>query len=218
MYTEHRSPLVPAMVWTIPDSSGGLVLPDGCMDLIWFGDRLIVAGPDTRPHQAEPPVSGDLVGLRFAPGVAPSVLGLPASEVRDSRVPLDAVWDPRTVRRLQARLADSPDVAGDLEAIARQRLLAAEPLPSSLGSTVAMIREGRRVADVASHVGLSERQLHRRSLAAFGYGPKVLGRILRFRRAADLLRSGRSKAEVAALAGYADQPHLTREFRAFSVA
>ena len=58
--------------------------------------------------------------------------------------------------------------------------------------------------------------MHRRCQAAFGYGPAVLRRVLRFRRAAALLRSGVSPAEVAAAAGYADQPHLSRETRALA--
>lgn len=65
-------------------------------------------------------------------------------------------------------------------------------------------------------MGLSERQLHRRSLAAFGYGPKTLARVLRFDRALALAQDGVPLAETAALAGYADQPHLAREVKALS--
>ncbi|MFD9260612.1 helix-turn-helix domain-containing protein, partial [Streptomyces sp. NPDC059538] len=61
-----------------------------------------------------------------------------------------------------------------------------------------------------------ERQLHRRSLDAFGYGPRTLGRILRLRRALALARAGMPFAEVACVAGYADQAHLAREVRALA--
>ena len=53
-------------------------------------------------------------------------------------------------------------------------------------------------------------------MAAFGYGPAVLRRVLRFRRAMALLREGLGPAEVAARSGYADQPHLSRDVRAFA--
>ena len=50
------------------------VLPDGCMDIIWDGRRLFVAGPDTGPAPA-----GEeglfYVGMRFRPGMAPLFLG-----------------------------------------------------------------------------------------------------------------------------------------------
>jgi len=72
------------------------------------------------------------------------------------------------------------------------------------------------VAAIADALGCTPRSVHRRCQAAFGYGPAVLRRVLRFRRAAALLRAGVSPAEVAAAAGYADQPHLSRETRALA--
>jgi AraC-like DNA-binding protein len=49
--------------------------------------------------------------------------------------------------------------------------------------------------------------------AAFGYGTKMLHRILRMHHALALIRQGARPAEGAARAGYADQPHLSREIR-----
>ncbi|MBK0418009.1 helix-turn-helix domain-containing protein [Leucobacter sp. CSA1] len=50
-------------------------------------------------------------------------------------------------------------------------------------------------------------------LQAFGYGYAALRRVLRAERARRLILAGSSPATAAQLAGYADQPHLTREFR-----
>jgi len=71
----------------------------------------------------------------------------------------------------------------------------------------------RHVCEV---LGMSERTLRRRSLEAFGYGPKTLHRILRFQRFLRMARStssGKSLAQLAMDAGYADQSHLSREAR-----
>ena len=46
--------------------------------------------------------------------------------------------------------------------------------------------------------------------------PKAFSRVLRFERAAALLASGIGAAEVSATCGFADQPHLSREFRALA--
>ncbi|MYR63146.1 AraC family transcriptional regulator, partial [Streptomyces sp. SID625] len=63
-----------AVLWTkTPGGSGagaGLVLPDGCMDLLWSEGRLLVAGPDTRAHAPGGPPA-HWTGLRFFPGTAP---------------------------------------------------------------------------------------------------------------------------------------------------
>jgi AraC-like DNA-binding protein len=72
------------------------------------------------------------------------------------------------------------------------------------------------VAALADGLGLSERQLRRRCLELFGYGPKVLDRVLRLERALAAARRGAPFALVAADAGYADQPHLAREVRALA--
>jgi AraC-like DNA-binding protein len=75
---------------------------------------------------------------------------------------------------------------------------------------------GATVADLATATGMSSRTLQRRCRAVYGYGPSTLRRILRFRRAVALMRSGHALAEIAADAGYSDQPHLHREAREFS--
>lgn len=77
-------------------------------------------------------------------------------------------------------------------------------------------RGGVPVAGLAGELGLSERQLRRRSLDLFGYGPRTLGRVLRLERAVGAARAGVAFARVAADAGYADQAHLAREVRALA--
>ena len=71
-----------------------------------------------------------------------------------------------------------------------------------------------RAEDVAAQVGLSPRQFRRRCEAAVGYGPKMLQRVLRFRRFVSVIDTAGGSADLARAAvhaGYADQPHLTRE-------
>jgi len=78
---------------------------------------------------------------------------------------------------------------------------------------VQQLRSGASVAAIAQSLGYSERQLHRRSLDAFGYGLKMLARVLRMTRGLDLARAGGSLASVALAAGYADQPHFARDVK-----
>jgi AraC-like DNA-binding protein len=66
---------------------------------------------------------------------------------------------------------------------------------------------------IADRIGLSTRQLQRRSTAAFGYGAKTLNRILRMQQALELVRRGVRPADSAARTGYADQSHLSRDVK-----
>ncbi|MGH3823945.1 MAG: helix-turn-helix domain-containing protein [Pseudonocardiaceae bacterium] len=78
------------------------------------------------------------------------------------------------------------------------------------------LRAGSSVAMTADALGWTERTLHRRCLEAFGYGPSVLRRILRFRMALRLAGKGVPFAVTAARSGYADQAHLAREVGALA--
>ncbi|KES08533.1 AraC family transcriptional regulator [Streptomyces toyocaensis] len=214
MYRERASRLTGAVVWThTPSGNGqGRVLPDGCMDLLWHDGRLLVAGPDTRAHLTGGP-PGTWTGIRFHPGTAPALLGVPAHELRDRRVELAELWPAAVVRRVTARVNAADDPARGLEDVALGRAAETAPPDPVLGRLVTALDAGRPVAVAADELGVSARQVHRRSLAAFGYGPKTLARILRMRRALALARAGVPLAETAARAGYADQPHMARDVR-----
>jgi len=189
------------------------VLPDGCMDLVWTGGELLVAGPDTGPNPTER-VPGVLnAGLRFAPGRLSALLGVPAAAVRDQRVPL-AELHPALASRAIARLEQG---GSPLPVLLDLTLgLPGEPAQRAVRAVAAQLAAGASVGATADRLGWTERSLHRRCLTAFGYGPAVLRRVLRFRHATTLLHDGVPIAEAAAAAGYADQPHLSREVRALA--
>ncbi|MET8167727.1 helix-turn-helix domain-containing protein [Streptomyces sp. NPDC005329] len=215
MYEERPSRLAGAVVWTnTPSAAPGAlpVLPDGCMDLLWREGRLLVAGPDTHAHLHEgPPASW--AGIRLFPGTAPALLGVPAHELRDRRVELSDLWPAPEVRRLTGRVAAAAYPALALEELALER---AAPPDRALRRLVAALAAGATVSETADELGLGARQLHRRSLASFGYGPKTLARILRLQRALALARQGVPYADTADRAGYADQAHLSRDVREFT--
>jgi AraC-like DNA-binding protein len=219
-YRERPALLPGAALWTRTSTGGEYrILPDGCMDLLFMNDDLVVSGPDTRAYTGVADAGTRYAGIRFSPGAAPDFFGVPARELLNERVPLRELWSPARSRRLldQVRSAPVPALALD-QAVAR---LAEEP-PDRLITHVlrsiraGMLRGGAGVISLASTVGLSERQLHRRCLNAFGYGPKMLDRVLRMNVALDHARTGAALADVAAVHGYADQAHLSRDVKALT--
>ncbi|WP_067860197.1 helix-turn-helix domain-containing protein [Nocardia shimofusensis] len=212
-YRERPSGLDGAVVWTRTVESGDSVpvLPDGSIDLLWREGTLLVAGPDTGPYRPDAAPGTRFAGLRFPPGSAPALLGVPAHELRDRRLELADLWPVATVRALTAEANAASDPAAGLEAIALRRAADLGPLDPLPRLVVAALESGASVAVAADAAGIGARALHRRSLAAFGYGPKTLARILRMRRALAAVRAGMSLALAAAHAGYADQAHFTRE-------
>jgi AraC-like DNA-binding protein len=220
MYRERASQVPGAVLWTVSTPTPGAVqrvLPDGCLDLMWVDGELLVAGPDTQAFLgASPSAECYTAGLRFATGTGPTVLGVPGHELRDQRVPLADLWPAAQVRRLTEQVHEATDPGIALEEIAAGRLRQAGPPDPAISEIVERLRANAPVRAVAEAVGLGERQLHRRSLVAFGYGPKTLVRILRMNRALAMARGGAPFATVAAVTGYADQAHLSREVKALA--
>ena len=209
-YAERPSGAPGVVLWTSTAGDGGTtILPDGCLDLVWDGEHLVVAGPDTvaRHHAGR----GRHVGLRLARGTGPAALSLRADEVRDATVDLAALWGDRPARALVDRVAADPTHA--LVTWARTTVIA-DPDTAGLFDAAG---KGVPVAEIAARLGVTVRTLHRRYLPVFGYGPQHLARVLRLQRALALARtSAGTRADVAATAGYADQPHLARDVRALT--
>lgn len=214
MYAERASVVAGGTAWHSTGRGRTRVLPDGCLDLLWLGGQLVVAGPDRTAFVSHTPVGG-AVGLRLATGVGPAVFGVPADVLADQRVPLADLWPADVVRRLSERVALAGDRLAVLEDIAADQLRRCSPDLAML-EVARSLGYGTDVGTAAARVGLSERQLRRRASAAFGYGPKTLGRILRLGRALDLARGGVAYASCAAQAGFADQAHLARDVRALA--
>jgi AraC-like DNA-binding protein len=189
-------------VWISDAPRRARVLPDGCMDLIEMDDRVLVAGPDTTAFISEHE-SAVARGIRFRPGVLPRLLGIPAIELRNNRIDLELLH---------------PNAVGSSLTSITARLLegetARETAPWRLGvlrHVTGRLGSGAAVHSVADEIGWSARNLQRQCAAVYGYGPATLRRILRFRKAVRLLDAGMPAADTAAMTGYADQSHLSRQ-------
>ncbi len=201
------------------------VVPDGCVDIVWTGETLCIAGPDTRPILSHMPGRGIVVGVRFHPGAASAWLGQPLDEIVNLRVPLAEFWGDYAARLVDQAAAghSAKQVADDFEASLVARLAVvglADPRIAFLRRIAGdnCVPAGLKLDQLAANVGLSERTLRRRCLDAFGYGFKTLDRVLRFQRFFQLVArpEKRSLADMADRAGYADQAHMTREVRRMS--
>jgi AraC-like DNA-binding protein len=74
------------------------------------------------------------------------------------------------------------------------------------------------IGALARETGWSHKHLIAQFTEQLGIAPKVMARVLRFGRAAEMLKiSDRGRfADIAYACGYYDQAHFTRDFRAFA--
>jgi AraC-like DNA-binding protein len=217
------------------DGASVRVLPDACTDIVWrAGNAAVIAGPDSEAWESRTCPGELIVGARLLPASGGAALGVPLAELRNLRLPVDALgFDP--FRELRDEL--EPDVAVATMARITLGLVAdARPDPVVQSAVMRLLDPGQRVDQLAASLGFSERQLRRRFLAAVGYGPKTLQRVLRLRRFMVVVGAwtsggpGRAAAGgpggfdagagglagAALAAGYADQAHLARECRALT--
>jgi AraC-like DNA-binding protein len=209
------------------------VLPDGAVHLIFnFGDRqtgergaelaCLAMGATCSPTRLVLTGTVEQLCVRLRLGAASAILGVPAGELNDHAVALDAIWGPES-SVLFERLHRLPhgarrrDLLAELlrarihraEAISRPTLEAVRRIASSGGRI--------RVRDLADDLGLSERRLQQLFHQHVGLSPRALCRLARFRDV--LARCSKRKqawAEIALDGGFYDQAHFANEIRAFT--
>jgi AraC-like DNA-binding protein len=176
-------------------------------------DRPVVVEHDGRQHGLQ---------IDLTPLGARALLGLPMHELANRTVELDGVLGARA-GVIEDRLA-SASGPGERFALLDELfpdLFEGRAVTPGMARVWRMLKasDGRvSVADLAEGAGWSRRHLVERFRAEVGLPPKVIARMLRFSLACRLLDEARpgSWADVALAAGYYDQAHFNRDFRALA--
>jgi AraC-like DNA-binding protein len=194
------------------------IIPDGCADIMVVDDAPpFVAGPDATTRWITEREGTVIVGIRLRPGAASSVFGCPATRILNGGALLSDLAPGagalherlRSTSNLLARHALLEDFVrtamrahgNDRAMIAACRWLTADP--------------GLEIGTLATQLDWTARTLHRRFQNACGYGPKHFQRIMRVQKAIRAAHEAPRPrlARVAQAAGFADQAHMTRDFR-----
>lgn len=244
-YREHPpSPALRAHVRVLWELSGPCddpapqrMIPDGAMSL-WlnFGAPLLWAsgaghhvpsggtvllGELRRPFDLSSDGALDVVGVAFLPGAARAFVDAPLRELVDRLVADPPLAPPLATGLARSVLGAEPHQRVPLLQQALASALGAARAPSAPVRRALDLLErdetGLRIATLAETVGLGPRQLERRFADEVGIAPRALASVLRFRRALDAMRAGGADfAAIALRCGYADQPHLIRDFSRFA--
>jgi len=203
----------PVRLWDSDPSVPPAVLTDG-----WF------MGVWTRRFVVEHSAPVRVVGVHFKPwGMSPFV-DMPASELRDRLVAVDAVWQ-RSVDRIRNQLGGAASATGALRVLEeelRSRLVEAPSrgldLVQHTGGRLATVHGAVSVGALTDAAGVSGNHLAALFKSHVGVTPKRVARIYRFAR---LILSVDARgpvdwSELAHAAGYYDQAHFGREFKDFT--
>ena len=166
------------------------------------------------------------IGVTFKPGGTIPFFKLPADELYDIDVPLEALWG-TAASDLRNQLLEARTPERKFH-ILEQALLAHVIHPLTQHPAVAFaLKEFQRelpypypgtIADVIEHVGLSSKRFIQVFREEVGLTPKLFCRIQRFQEV--LRRIGQGEqidwADIALTCGYFDQAHCIHDFRSFS--
>ncbi len=199
------SPFVDTLWRTEDQADGTYMAPaDGRWDLVFITEaasgqtKILLSGPSSGPTPVPYRKGNRNFGIRFSQGVY--MLKAPKSNMTDTTLSLP-MSRPDTFelggRSWQLPTYETAD--SFLEDLAEASLLRHD-------GAVQAVLEGRRKY-------MSDRSIQRHFLGATGLTPKYMNRIDQAQRAIRMLQQGRSIKEVAAVAGYADQAHLTRTLK-----
>lgn len=224
------------IIETAHEAATRTLLPElGVMLALRFagGASLVVDGAATRTPDAA--ITGVLRSARhmhtdahsgvvvaqFQPGGASACFAVPMHELAGATVGLDAVVARAAVAEVEQRLGGAADHAQRV-AIVEQFLLArlaperTDPLALAAVATLRTVGGQLRIPELARALGISQDPLEKRFRRAVGASPKHLASLIRLTAAiAERRRGGPadwSRRVIAA--GYYDQSHFIREFRA----
>jgi AraC-like DNA-binding protein len=183
----------------------------------------VVCGPQSSYFVLDTSRPGTVLGIHFRPGGATPFLGFPSHELTDRHVALEDIWGPNA-RQLRAQLVEAASPTA-MFALLERALVARLTRPPLIHPAVALALHQlntmpavARIRDVQGETGYSPKYFIDLFRNSVGLTPKLYCRIQRFQTVINQLANNRRVewALVALDSGYSDQPHLNREFRAFS--
>lgn len=180
---------------------------------------VLVSGLHTTPALIQSRGRQHGLELSLHPLSTRRLLGLPAGELAGSMVDVNDLSWPRHLLD-QLRQSTWPRRFHLLAAFLTKRLEQHPHAPrADLVEALARIHRTRGtipISGLAQDVGLSRRRLSSLFDLETGLSPKQVARIARFTHAKDLVQRGAQPSDVAAMAGYSDQPHLSREWKSMT--
>jgi AraC-like DNA-binding protein len=162
---------------------------------------------------------GGLVVVVFQATGAAHFFELPLHELFSGMADLADLTSRAATDRLQTRLAEAETAAeraGLLDAYLSARLVehAGDPMVTAAAAAIRHAHGRLRVGSLGAGLGLSTDRLEKRFRRSVGASPKQLASIVRFRHAVRAYRPDLTLTQLAYDAGYFDQSHLIRDFRA----
>lgn len=183
----------------------------------------MIAGIQTAPVLAGYLGPGHAVEVDFTPLGAHRCMRIPLHHLARAVIEPDEVMGAGWTTRLTEQLAAAPNWPrrwAILDSLLARQLASgppASPLITEVWDLICTRDGGVTLRELTHTTGRGSRRIQGLFREHVGIPPQTVSRILRFHRTLAIASSGcPSLAQLAALGGYHDQAHMSREFRALS--
>ena len=204
------------------------LMPSGLMNLVvtWDADGTVwsgVSGVHTKAILLSTSLPFTALGVSFKAGGGFPFLPMPAGELQDLHVPLDAVWGCRANEMCEL-LADARTPARRFQILEHALLAAARgsfdrhPAVRYAVRALSRVSCPRPVGQIVNDVGMSQRRFIEVFHDEVGVTPKAFARLRRFQHALGAVEhlTNVDWTSVAMSCGYFDQAHFIHDFRDFA--
>lgn len=194
-------------------------MPDGAIDVvIMVRDhevKSLVYGTTTARSDLPLELGSHYLGIRFRPGQSRHFLNATASELTDGSESAQGLL--RFELASIPELIPSGDVFRRLNEVLERFVIKHPPTRTKIDDVIQFVEVAKgivQIRDAASLFGKCNRQFQRVFLETVGINPKLFSMIMRFHHASTLITSSSlSLSRISAECGYADQSHMTHEFK-----
>lgn len=231
--------------WTLEvppqkDVQRQLIIPDGCIDMIFIlGDdikrytsesefilqpREMVLGQISDPFYIEPTGYVNSFAVRFYPYGFANFMSTPIKKLANKETPIELLFGKKTSKELGQKImlaTDTQERIGIIESFLLYKLNDKATIDTIVKTTIdAMFSTGGSIPiNAILKDDLSKRrQLERKFMKQIGISPKQLGRVIRLQTALKMLLNQQSEtlAEIAYESEYYDQAHFIKDFKEFT--
>lgn len=194
------------------------IIPDGCVDLVYVhtqGNLGWYAFGTTTLVTQQPLINqATYFGIRLRPGKARLLVDNPLAQLTDHSQPIDLPLVPQPDGDFSAICDQASDFLSSLR-------ISTSYATDTVQAAIQKIQKAQgtlSVKQIARDLAISERQLNRLFIQDVGVSPKVFSRINRFQHVYQRLQHQdiSSLSSLALDAGYTDQAHFCRDFKAIT--
>jgi hypothetical protein len=231
--------------WTLEvpkekDSQRQLIIPDGCIEMIFIlGDdikrytseeqfiiqpRELVLGQITEPFFIEPTGYVNSFAVRFYPYGFANFVKMPIKELANRETPTRLLFGETSSKALGEKIVKATDTKERIEIIENFLLgklndkTTIDNIVKTTIDTILLTKGSAPINTVLKDDLSKRRQLERKFMKKVGISPKQLGRVIRLQTALKMLlnRQPENLTQIAYESEYYDQAHFIKDFKEFT--